>query len=124
MKYLLLIHSNKQGWDEMPAQWTENDIKVMVEYMHEINRDLQAAGELVEVRGLTGPDQLQPVDARFPRRAKVTVRFGKPLDFAGRFEGVAPGRARREATDEIMDAIHALTGQERVEAYNEGSLGL
>jgi 1-acyl-sn-glycerol-3-phosphate acyltransferase len=49
----------------------------------------------------------------------VTVRFGKPLDFKGRFDGVAPGRARRQVTDEIMDAIHALTGQERVEAYNE-----
>jgi len=32
---------------------------------------------------------------------------------------VAPGRARREATDEIMDAIHALTGQELAGAYNE-----
>jgi 1-acyl-sn-glycerol-3-phosphate acyltransferase len=29
------------------------------------------------------------------------------------------GRARRELTDAVMDAIGALTGQERAEGYNE-----
>lgn len=77
------------------------------------------AGVPVVPVGLTGTDDLQPVDATWPRLAKVTVRFGEPIDFAGRFDGMPPGRARREATDEIMDAIHALTGQERAEAYNE-----
>ena len=77
------------------------------------------AGVPVVPVGLCGTADLQPVDATWPRLAKVTVRFGPPLDFADRFEGVAPGRARREVTDEIMDAIHALSGQERAESYNE-----
>ena len=77
------------------------------------------AGVPVVPVGLTGTADLQPIDATWPRLAKVTVRFGEPLDFTGRFDGVPRGRARREATDEIMDAIHALTGQERVDAYNE-----
>ncbi|MFW6869068.1 lysophospholipid acyltransferase family protein [Nocardioides sp. CPCC 206347] len=77
------------------------------------------AGVPVVPVGLIGTENLQPVDGALPKRAKVTVRFGEPLDFKGRFDGVAPGRARRQVTDEIMDAIHALTGQERVEAYNE-----
>ncbi|THV09385.1 1-acyl-sn-glycerol-3-phosphate acyltransferase [Nocardioides caeni] len=77
------------------------------------------AGVPVVPVGLIGTDQLQPVDSRWPRRAKVTVRFGDPLDVTGRFEGVAPGRARREVTDEIMAAIHGLTGQELAGAYNE-----
>jgi 1-acyl-sn-glycerol-3-phosphate acyltransferase len=77
------------------------------------------AGVPVVPVGLIGTADLLPVDATWPRRAKVTVRFGEPIDFTGRFDGVPPGRARREATDEIMDAIHALTGQERVAAYNE-----
>ncbi|GAB3830916.1 YciI family protein [Kribbella italica] len=63
MKYMLLIHSNKQGWDEMPTQWTEDDVKAMVGYMDAINRDLQAAGEMVEGRGLAGPDQMKNVRA-------------------------------------------------------------
>ncbi|AIY15609.1 1-acyl-sn-glycerol-3-phosphate acyltransferase [Pimelobacter simplex] len=77
------------------------------------------AGVPVVPVGLIGTDELQPVDARWPRLAKVTVRFGAPLDFTGRFEGVAPGRARREATDEIMAAIQALTGQDEAGVYND-----
>lgn len=77
------------------------------------------AGAPVVPVGLIGTDQLQPVDSSWPRLAKVTVRFGAPIDFAGRLEGLAPGRARREATDEIMDAIHALTGQVLAGSYNE-----
>lgn len=77
------------------------------------------AGVPVVPVGLIGTAELQPVDANWPRRAPVTVRFGKPIHVAGRFDDVAPGRARREVTDEIMDAIHALTGQERAHAYNE-----
>jgi 1-acyl-sn-glycerol-3-phosphate acyltransferase len=77
------------------------------------------AGVPVVPVGLIGTADLQPVGARWPRLAKVTVRFGAPMDFTGRFDGVPPGRARREVTDQIMDAIHALTGQERAETYNE-----
>ncbi|KRB73899.1 acyl-phosphate glycerol 3-phosphate acyltransferase [Nocardioides sp. Root190] len=77
------------------------------------------AGVPVVPVGLIGTAELQPVDSTLPRLAKVTVRFGQPIDFAGRFEGLAPGRARREATDEIMDAVHALTGQVLAGTYNE-----
>lgn len=69
--------------------------------------------------GLNGTADLQPVDSTWPRLAKVTVRFGEPIDFTGRFDGVPPGRARRVATDEIMEAIQGLTGQERADSYNE-----
>jgi 1-acyl-sn-glycerol-3-phosphate acyltransferase len=54
-----------------------------------------------------------------PRLARITIRFGAPLDFTGRFDGVPLGRARRVATDEIMAAIHALSGQELADGYNE-----
>ncbi len=69
--------------------------------------------------GLTGTQDIQPVGARLPRLAKVSVEFGEPLDFAGRYDGVPLGRARREVTDEIMAAIGALTGQEPAGVYNE-----
>jgi 1-acyl-sn-glycerol-3-phosphate acyltransferase len=69
--------------------------------------------------GLSGTQDIQPVGARLPRLAKVTVKFGEPLDFTGRYDGVPLGRARREVTDEIMAAIGELTGQEPAGVYNE-----
>ncbi len=69
--------------------------------------------------GLTGTPDIQPVGSSVPRLAKVTVRFGEPLHFAGRFDGVPLGRARRQVTDEVMAAIQVLSGQEEAGIYNE-----
>lgn len=69
--------------------------------------------------GLVGTNQAMPVGAKFPRlRPRVTIRFGEPLDLSG--HGAATSsRARRLATDEVMAAIHALSGQELAGSYNE-----
>lgn len=77
------------------------------------------AGVPVVPVGLRDTEKLQPVGARLPRLTRVTVRFGEPLDFTGRFDGVPAGRARRQATDEIMAAIQKLSGQEEAGVYNE-----
>ena len=62
---------------------------------------------------------MQPVGSRRPRLVKVTVAFGEPIDVRGRYDGVPPGRARREITDRIMTEIQQLTGQEEAGVYNE-----
>jgi 1-acyl-sn-glycerol-3-phosphate acyltransferase len=69
--------------------------------------------------GLIGTEKLQPVGATVPRLVRVTVRFGTPIRVGRRFVGMPPGRARRELTDELMDAIAALSGQPRADGYNE-----
>ena len=79
---------------------------------------LQSGCPVVPV-ALTGTDQIQPVGARLPRRAKVRVEFGRPIEVAGRFDGVPQGRARRELTDEVMAAILAMSGQEEAGEYNQ-----
>lgn len=79
------------------------------------------AGVPVVPVGLSGTAELQPVGSRFPRLAKVRVAVGEPIDFSGRFDGVPPGRARRTATDEVMAAIAALSGQSLAGHYNERS---
>lgn len=68
---------------------------------------------------LAGTQDIQPVGSRVPRLAGVSVTFGAPMHFTQRYAAVPPARARREVTDEIMDAIAALSGQERAEGYNE-----
>jgi 1-acyl-sn-glycerol-3-phosphate acyltransferase len=77
------------------------------------------AGVPVVPVGLRGTEELQPVGARWPRLAKVHVAFGEPIDFTGRYDGVPAGRARREATDEIMAAIAELSGQQPSGVYND-----
>jgi len=78
-----------------------------------------ASGAPVVPVGLIGTDRMQPIGARMPRPARITVRFGHPLWF-DQPEGAA-GAARREITDEIMTAIQTLTGQEAAPGYNEHS---
>ena len=79
---------------------------------------LQSGAPVVPV-GLLGTADVMPVGARLPSlRHRVTVRFGRPLDLSGHGPAES-GRARRLATDEIMAAIHALSGQELAHSYNE-----
>jgi 1-acyl-sn-glycerol-3-phosphate acyltransferase len=78
-----------------------------------------SSGAPVVPVGLIGTERLQPVGASLPRLARVTVRFGSPMDFRGRFDGVPLGRARRQVTDEVLDAIHRLSGQTLAGCYND-----
>ncbi|WP_026543648.1 lysophospholipid acyltransferase family protein [Arthrobacter sp. 35/47] len=70
--------------------------------------------------GLLGTDRLQPAGSRWIRPQHFTMRIGEPLYF----ERTGPDHslpARRQATDTIMDAIAALTGQDRAAGYNKGA---
>lgn len=79
---------------------------------------LQTGAPVVPV-GLIGTDKVMPVGAKMPTlKERITVRFGEPLDLSPHGPATS-GRARRLATDEIMAAIHALSGQELADAYNE-----
>ncbi|WP_217183557.1 1-acyl-sn-glycerol-3-phosphate acyltransferase [Streptomyces sp. AC495_CC817] len=79
---------------------------------------LQTGAPVVPV-GLVGTDRMMPVGAKMPsRKERITVRFGTPLDLSPHGPATS-GRARRLATDEIMAAIHALSGQELAGTYNE-----
>ena len=69
--------------------------------------------------GLTGTERLQPIGSKLPRLAKVTVAFGEPITVGDEYDGLAPGRARRDLTDRIMRAIGDLTGQVEAGIYND-----
>ena len=69
--------------------------------------------------GLADTEKLQPIGSRLPRLAKVSVTFGAPITVGGEYDGIAPGRARRDLTDRIMTAISDLTGQVEAGVYND-----
>lgn len=64
-----------------------------------------------------GTDTVQPRGRAVPRPGRIGLRFGAPMDFAGRDDGVPRGKAARQVTDEIMEAIRGLSGQEYVDDY-------
>jgi 1-acyl-sn-glycerol-3-phosphate acyltransferase len=78
-----------------------------------------ATGAVVVPVAVSGTENLQPGGERVPRLAKVSVRFGKPLNFA-RYDGMDSSPAiRRAVTDEIMYAILELSDQEYVDKYHK-----
>jgi 1-acyl-sn-glycerol-3-phosphate acyltransferase len=75
------------------------------------------AGVPVVPCAMVGTFELQPPGRVIPRIGRVTVRFGRPLDFS-RFAGMEDRReVVRAATDEIMYEILAMSGQEYVDRY-------
>jgi 1-acyl-sn-glycerol-3-phosphate acyltransferase len=60
---------------------------------------------------LVGTDRIQPTGHRLPKKImRVQIRFGEPLRFSGDAD-------LRVATDEVVAAIQALSGQEYVDVY-------
>lgn len=79
---------------------------------------LETGAKVVPV-GITGTNDAMPVGAKWPRLSpRVTIRYGEAIDLS-HHGPASSGRARRLATDDIMSAIHALSGQELANAYNE-----
>jgi 1-acyl-sn-glycerol-3-phosphate acyltransferase len=69
--------------------------------------------------GLVGTEEVMPKNAKFPhlRHVTIVVSFGTPLDFP-QYAGKQGDRAvLRSVTDEVMNAIVELSGQERAEDY-------
>ncbi len=66
---------------------------------------------------MIGTDKLQPNGTGMPRTGKVTVRFGKPMEFS-RYEGMDRDRyVLRAVTDSVMAEVMELSGQEYVDMY-------
>ena len=66
---------------------------------------------------MIGTDVVNPPGSKMWRFGRVTVRFGKPMDFS-RFDGMAGNRfIERAVIDEVMYALMELSGQEYVDVY-------
>lgn len=77
-----------------------------------------ASGAPVVPVAVLGTERVQPVGARLPRMHRLTVRFGAPLRFTQPAGEHRAAQTRRAVTDEIMDAIRALSGQQVADGYH------
>ena len=62
-------------------------------------------------------DRMLPPGARIPRPGRIGIRIGEPLTFDQYRDGPAGARQRRAVTDEVVQAIQKLSGQEYVPMY-------
>lgn len=70
MKFMVQMNV-KQGKYDMEG-WAPEDVKRMVGFMDDVNRDLKAAGQWVSAEGLVSPDQARIVKANDDGSPSVT----------------------------------------------------
>jgi 1-acyl-sn-glycerol-3-phosphate acyltransferase len=66
---------------------------------------------------MVGTERLLPPGHKIPRPGRIEIRIGKPLlfsEFAGQPAGA---RQRRAVTDQVIEAIRELSGQEYAPVY-------
>jgi 1-acyl-sn-glycerol-3-phosphate acyltransferase len=66
---------------------------------------------------MIGTNEVNPLGKKMLRFGRVTVRFGKPMDFS-RFNGLEGNRfIERAVVDEVIYELMGLSGQEYVDIY-------
>ena len=63
MKYMLMMHAPRGTGDYRINEWSPADFKAHMEFMHQLNRELTAAGEWVDGQGLAAPGEAKLVRA-------------------------------------------------------------
>jgi hypothetical protein len=76
VKFMLMMHAPRGTGDWDVAKWKPEDVRAMVKFMGDLNRDLTSRGELVSAEGLVAPGE-----ARIVRAGKD----GKPVVTDGPF---------------------------------------
>ncbi len=63
MRYMLMMHAPRGTGDYQISDWSPDDFKAHIAFMHRYNKELTAAGEWVDAQGLTPPGQARLVRA-------------------------------------------------------------
>jgi hypothetical protein len=85
MKFMLMMHAPRGNGEYQINDWTPDDFKAHIAFMHRLNGDLKSAGEFVGAEGLAPPGQAkvvragkngQPVtDGPFPETKEFLVGY-------------------------------------------------
>ena len=66
MRYILMMHAPRGNGQYKVMEWKPEELKAHIGFMHQLNRELRDAGELVGAEGLA-----PPADARIVRAGKT-----------------------------------------------------
>ncbi|HXD48016.1 MAG TPA: YciI family protein [Gemmatimonadaceae bacterium] len=64
MKFMLMMHAPRGTGEYAVTQWKPEELQAHIRFMHDLNRDLTAAGELAGAEGLAAPGEARIVRAR------------------------------------------------------------
>ena len=63
MRYMLMMHAPRGSGDWQVTQWKPEELQAHIAFMHNLNKDLKASGELVGGEGLAAPGEAKVVRA-------------------------------------------------------------
>ena len=63
MKFMLMMHAPRGTGEYAVTQWKPEELQAHIRFMHDLNRDLTAAGELAGAEGLVAPGEARIVRA-------------------------------------------------------------
>ena len=63
MRYMLMMHAPRGTGDWQVMNWSPEDLKAHIGFMHNLNKELRDAGELVGAEGLAAPGEARVVRA-------------------------------------------------------------
>ncbi|MBA3344355.1 MAG: hypothetical protein H0T44_03490 [Gemmatimonadales bacterium] len=63
MKYMLMMHAPRGSGDWQVNNWSPEEFKAHIAFMHRFNKELTEAGELVGAEGLAAPGEAKVVRA-------------------------------------------------------------
>ena len=63
MKFMLMMNAPRGTGDYGVAQWSQADLKAHIEFMHRLNAEMKATGELAAAEGLAPPKDARIVKA-------------------------------------------------------------
>jgi len=63
MRFMLMMHTPRGTGDYQVGSWSPEALKAHIDFMHQLNKDLTASGELVGAEGLAPPGDARVVRA-------------------------------------------------------------
>lgn len=96
MKFMLMMHAPRGDGGYQIASWSPDEFKAHIAFMHDLNKDLRASGELVGAEGLAPPGDARVVRVSADGLPAVTDGpFAEGKEFLAGYWIVQVDRAER-----------------------------
>jgi hypothetical protein len=80
MKYMFLMNAKKEDWEGF-LTIPPDDLQAHMNFMRDLNEELEESGELVDAEGLSGPEQAMQVQAQTGAPAITDGPFPEAKEF-------------------------------------------